>query len=88
MITEEKVIKEYREDGSLRYECTLAYLSKETEHLYENRRQDPESGKCFIRIKHAAKYRKDGSLEWKLIYNHLGVAVHDGTRSLIRKDTS
>lgn len=87
MITEEKEIKEYREDGSLRYECTWAYLSKETDHLYENRRKDEETGRSFIRIKHATKYRPDGSIEWKLIYNHNGVAVSDGIRSLIRKDT-
>lgn len=30
MITHTKEIKEYREDGSLMYECTMAFLSTET----------------------------------------------------------
>ena len=87
MITEIQEVKEYREDGSLRYECTMAWLSKESEQMYENRIINEQTGRCFIRINHATKYRKDGSIEWKLIYNDYGVPIHDGKQPIIRKNT-
>jgi hypothetical protein len=58
-------VKEYREDGSLMYECTMAFLSPGSEHLYD--RRIGEKGKSFIRINHATKYKKDGSIEWRHI---------------------
>ncbi len=73
MITHTKEIKEYRQDGSLMYECTMAFLAPLSEHLYDRR----VTGKygTFIRINHATKYKKDGSVEWKLIYNDYGEVI-------------
>jgi len=78
MITHTKEVKEYREDGSLMYECTMAFLSAETEHLYDRRIGD--KGKSFIRINQATKYKKDGSVEWRHIYNDKGevISTHKG----------
>jgi len=73
MITKEKKIKEYRKDGSLMYECTIAYLSRLSEHLYPKRIVTQDG--CFIRINHATKYRKDGTIEWRLIYNNYGEVI-------------
>lgn len=72
MVTEE--VKEYYKNGTLRYECTKLFLSKAKEHLYDRRIITP-SGEAFIRIKHAAKYRKDGTLQWKLIYDEKGEVI-------------
>lgn len=81
MITHTKDIKEFRKDGSLRYECTMAFLSHETEHLYDRRVGD--KGKSFIRINYATKYKIDGTIEWRHIYNDKGevIGTHNGTVS-------
>ena len=73
-------IKEYRQDGSLKYECTKKWLSKSREYLYPKRITNSQ-GKSFIRIKYATKYNKDGSIQWRLIYNDFGrvIATHKGT---------
>lgn len=63
-------VKEYREDGSLMYECTKRFLYKQEEHLYD--RRIGTNGKTFIRIKHATKYKKDGTIQWRLIYDDFG----------------
>jgi len=68
-----KEVREYREDGSLRYECTMKFLSKNEKHLYKKRIE--KDGKSFIRINHSTKYRKDGSIEWRLIYNQWGKPI-------------
>ena len=73
MIVKTEEVKEHRNDGTLRYECTKAYISPETEHLYDRRIGD--RGNCFVRIKQATKYRKDGSIEWRHIYNDKGVLI-------------
>ncbi len=73
MITHTKKIKEYRKDGSLRYECTMAFLSAETEHLYD--RRVGNKGQSFIRINYATKYNKNGDIEWRLIYNKKGEVI-------------
>lgn len=86
MITRIKEIKEYREDGSLNYECTIAFLSPESEHLYDRRIGD--KGKSFIRINHATKYCKDGSIEWRLIYNRKGEVIGTHRGSLANKQLS
>lgn len=79
MITHTKDIKEYREDGSLQYECTMAFLKKGTEHLYDKRIVQ-DNGNCFIRINHATKYKINGTIEWRLIYNDNGrvIGTHKG----------
>ena len=79
MITHTKDIKEYRQDGTLRYECTMAFLAPETEHLYD--RRIGEKGKSFIRINQATKYKIDGNIEWRHIYNDKGevIGTHRGT---------
>ena len=81
-----KRVKEYREDGSLQYECTKAFLKKGTEHLYD-KRIIQNNGKSFIRLNHSTKYRKDGSIEWRLIYNNKGIVVGSEKGSLIAKHT-
>lgn len=85
MITHTKEVKEYRKDGSLQYECTKAFIKPRTEHLYDKRIGN--DGGAFIRINHATKYRKDGSIEWRLIYNNKGVVVGDEKGGLTNKDT-
>ena len=60
-------VKEYRQEGSLKYECTKMCLNKSREYLYSNRIINSE-GKSFIRIKTATKYNKDGTIQWRLIY--------------------
>lgn len=79
MVTKEEEIKKYREDGSLMYECTLAYLHPSKQYLYD-RRIITKKG-AAIRINHATKYKKDGSIEWRLIYNDKGevIGTHKGT---------
>ena len=86
MIIHTKDIKEYRDDGSLRYECTMAFLSPESEHLYDRRIGD--KGKSFIRINHATKYRLDGSIEWRLIYNNKGEVIGNKHGSLTNNQLS
>ena len=66
-------IKEYREDGSLMYECTKRFLPKSEEHLFDKR--VGSSGNTFIRINSAIKYKKDGTVQWKLLYNDMGEVV-------------
>lgn len=66
-------IKEYREDGSLMYECTKLFLNKKEEHLFD--RRIGKNDQTFIRIKHATKYKKDGSIDWRLIYNDKGEVI-------------
>lgn len=73
-------VKEYREDGSLRYECTKRFLSESEEHLYD--RRIGEKGRSFIRINQATKYKKDGSIEWRLIYNSYGKVIGNKDGSL------
>lgn len=68
-----KNVKEYREDGSLRYECTMLFIPENLEHHYPNRIES--TGKSFIRINNTTKYQKDGSIEWRLIYNKWGKAI-------------
>ena len=74
-------VKEYRNDGSLIYECTIRNLSKSEERFFD--RRVGESGKSFIRINKATKYKKDGSIEWRLIYNDKGdvIGTHRGVLS-------
>lgn len=86
MITHTKDVKEYNDDGNLRYECTMAFLSPENEHLYDRRIGD--KGNSFIRINHATKYRKDGSIEWRLIYNGKGEVIGTHKGSLVNKQLS
>lgn len=74
MITHTNQVKDCRPDGALMYEATLAYLSPESAYLYD-RRIIQDDGRCFIRINHATKYRKDGSIEWRQIYNDMGQIV-------------
>ena len=73
-------VKEYRKDGSLMYECTMRFLSKNEEHLFD--RRIGSNGNTFIRIKHATKYKKDGTIEWRLIYNNRGevIGTHKGVK--------
>jgi hypothetical protein len=73
MITHTKQVQERRDDESLSYECTMAFLSKDTEHLYDRRVQGEDG--CFIRINHATKYKPDGSIQWRLIYNSKGEVI-------------
>lgn len=79
MVTKEEEIKKYREDGSLMYECTIAYLHPSKQHLYD-RRMTGKKG-CFIRVNHATKYKQSGDIEWRLIYNNYGevIGTHKGT---------
>ena len=76
-------VKEYRNDGSLIYECTIRNLSKSEERFFD--RRVGESGKSFIRINYATKYREDGSIEWRLIYNDKGEVVGTHRGVLINK---
>lgn len=73
-------IKEYRKDGSLMYECTKRILSKSEEHLFD--RRIGLNGNTFIRIKHATKYNKDGSIQWRLIYNDSGEVIGNANGSI------
>ena len=63
-------IKEYRKDGSLMYECTKRFLDKNEEHLFD--RRIGLNGKTFIRINHATKYKADGAVQWRLVYDEFG----------------
>ncbi len=67
--------KEYRNDGSLFYEETFAFLDKkeveDDQSIWENVRTD-ESGSYFIRINKCTKYKKDGSVQWQLEYEENG----------------
>jgi len=85
MITHREEIKEYRDDGTLRYECTHAYLSPLSQHLY-SRRIIGKNGP-FIRINHATKYRKDRSIEWRLIYNDYGEVIGNERGTSVTKHT-
>ena len=69
-------IKEYYLDGSIRYECTISNLSPAFRYLYANRIMR-DDGSCFIRINKATKYKKDGSIEWRIIYNDYGQIIGD-----------
>ena len=73
-------VKEYRQNGSLKYECTKKWLNKSREYLYSNRVTNSE-GKSFIRIKNQTKYNKDGTIQSRLIYNDFGkvIGTHKGT---------
>ena len=75
-------VKEYRKDGSLMYECTKRFLEKHEEHFFD--RRIGKNGKTFIRINQATKYRKDGGIEWRLIYNDYGEVVGNQKGTLIR----
>jgi len=66
-------VKEYRNDGSLMYECTKRYLPKNEEHLFD--RRIGVNGNTFIRINKATKYNKDGTIQWRLIYNDKGDVI-------------
>lgn len=70
MITHTEEIKEYREDGSLQYECTFAFIAKGYEHLYCYFGWKGEQQKA--RIGHATKYNKDGSINWRFNYDEFG----------------
>ena len=85
MTTHTEEVKEYRDNGSLRYECTKAFIKTGTEHLYDKRIGN--NGGAFIRINHATKYRKDGSIEWRLIYNSKGVVIGSEKRSVVTANT-
>ena len=75
-----KEVKEYRKDGSLMYECTKRFLSKNEEHLYD--RRIGINGSTFIRINTATKYREDGTIQWRLIYNDNGEVIGNAKGSI------
>jgi len=86
MITHTEDVKEYRKDGSLQYECTMAFLEPKRADLYDRRIGNEE--KSFIRINHATKYRIDGSVEWRLIYNDKGEVIGNKHGTLTNKQLS
>lgn len=70
-----KEIKEYRKNGTLKYECTMAYIRKGSEYLFDRRIQQFSDGRCFIYINTTKKYKENGKLEWALTYNAQGELI-------------
>ena len=79
-----KAEKEYRKDGSLMYECTKRFLNKNEEHLFD--RRIGTNGSTFIRINQATKYKEDGTIQWRLIYNDKGDVIGN-QRGALRNPT-
>lgn len=66
---ETKTIKKFREDGSLMYEAAISFI-KSHEGWFPKRIQ-MEDGNEFI-YGDSTKYRKDGSIEWRMIRDEFG----------------
>lgn len=75
MITHTEEERAYYDDGRLMYECTYAYIAPLFAHLYEDGGIRMKCGTIVIRINHATRYLRDGSVQWKLIYDEFGRVV-------------
>lgn len=76
MITHTEEEKAYYDDGSLMYECTYAYIAPLFAHLYEDGGIGVNNdGSMVIRINNSTRYLRDGSVQWKLIYDEFGRVI-------------
>lgn len=73
MITHKKDIIEYHKNRKIQYTCTMAFLSKETEHLYDARICGEKGS--FIRVDFARRYWDNGQLNWSLEYDEKGKVI-------------
>ena len=78
--------EEFHKNGQLAYVETIGILSKEAEHLYDNRRISPE-GYSLIRIGRQAKYFDNGQIAWELEYDDRGELIITGKPQYRRDGT-
>lgn len=66
--------KEYFSNGDLRYECYTGTIRKGYEYKFD-RRVTGKDGRSRVRLIHATKYRQNGDIEWKHIYDDYGEVI-------------
>lgn len=74
-ITKIEEEKKHYDNGTLKYECFWGVIRTGFEHLFDNRRNFKNDGFYRVRLKYSAKYKRNGEIEWKHIYNDNGELI-------------
>lgn len=68
--------QDFHKNGTLAYIETFAVIDPKFHEMYFNTRED-KNGRISIRIGLNAKFRDDGQIVWKIIYDKSGNIINE-----------